>query len=54
MTDGEKEKELGELKKQLRSEKLGLFEGESKTELGGTTERTRPTDERSRNGRGAR
>ena len=27
--------ELGELKKQLRSEKLGLSEGERKTELGG-------------------
>ena len=35
MTNGEKEKELGELKKQLRSEKLGLSKGESKTELGG-------------------
>ena len=35
LADREKKMELGELKKQLRSEKLGLSEGEIKTELGG-------------------
>ena len=34
MADREKKKELGELKKQLRSEKLDSSKGESKTELG--------------------
>ena len=33
LANGEKKKELGELKKQLTSEKLGLSKGESKTEL---------------------
>ena len=35
MSEGESKTELGELKKRQRSERLGLYEGESETELRG-------------------